>query len=570
MAKATTMGPMKIKESGSYRVFKVFNAIILTLISVAMLYPFLYLVAQSFSSTQAIVAGQVGLIPKDFNISTYKYVITDGKFIPYYGNTIVYSIIGTVCALLFSALLAYPLSKAELYGGKAINKFIIFTMYFSGGMIPNYILMVSLGLRDTVASFILPGMISTYYVILMRSFFLTLPRELEEAGEIDGLDLWGVFWRIAIPLSKPIIATMTLFYVVQYWNDWFDAFLYLDTTTKWPVAYYLRQLISSASGTSADAGDAMQIASNIKSCAMVLTSAPIICIYPFIQKYFVQGMMLGGVLIALRIKGEGEAEMLGFYEAMQNHTIKLTPPADKPMPIVIPSYNGARKQANLTPLLAILLHKLGFPVVVHGVSEDPTRVLTETIFELMGITPTLHGGQAQAKLDEHQPVFMPVGAFCPPLEKQLAMRWRMGVRNSAHTLAKLATPFAEGEALRLSSVSHPEYIGRVAKFFSDIGGRALLMHGTEGEVYANPQRCPQINLIDHEGMRVLYEKQDPAGSELLPQAKDPETTAQWIERCLAGSEPIPESLKIQMACCLVATGEAATISDGLARVNQAF
>lgn len=295
MAKATTMGPMKIKESGSYRVFKVFNAIILTLISVAMLYPFLYLVAQSFSSTQAIVAGQVGLIPKDFNISTYKYVITDGKFIPYYGNTVVYSIIGTVCALLFSALLAYPLSKAELYGGKAINKFIIFTMYFSGGMIPNYILMVSLGLRDTVASFILPGMISTYYVILMRSFFLTLPRELEEAGEIDGLDLWGVFWRIAIPLSKPIIATMTLFYVVQYWNDWFDAFLYLDTTTKWPVAYYLRQLISSASGTSADAGDAMQIASNIKSCAMVLTSAPIICIYPFIQKYFVQGMMLGGV-----------------------------------------------------------------------------------------------------------------------------------------------------------------------------------------------------------------------------------------------------------------------------------
>ncbi|HAM4233198.1 TPA: DNA-binding protein YbiB, partial [Escherichia coli] len=175
----------------------------------------------------------------------------------------------------------------------------------------------------------------------------------------------------------------------------------------------------------------------------------------------VPDLELGGVLIALRIKGEGEAEMLGFYEAMQNHTIKLTPPAGKPMPIVIPSYNGARKQANLTPLLAILLHKLGFPVVVHGVSEDPTRVLTETIFELMGITPTLHGGQAQAKLDEHQPVFMPVGAFCPPLEKQLAMRWRMGVRNSAHTLAKLATPFAEGEALRLSSVSHPEYIGRV-------------------------------------------------------------------------------------------------------------
>lgn len=296
MAKVNTMdAPMKIKESTGYRVFKVFNTIFMVIICVAMLYPFLYLVAQSFSSTQAIVAGEVGLLPKDFNVDTYKYVIGDGKFIPYYGNTIVYSLIGTVSALLFSALLAYPLSKAELYGGKAINKFIIFTMYFGGGMIPNYILMVSLGLRDTVASFILPGMISTYYVILMRSFFLSLPHELEEAGEIDGLNLWGVFWRIALPLSKPIMATMALFYIVQYWNDWFDAFLYLDTTSKWPVAYYLRQLISSASGTNADAGDAMQIASNIKSCAMVLTSAPIICIYPFIQKYFVQGMMLGGV-----------------------------------------------------------------------------------------------------------------------------------------------------------------------------------------------------------------------------------------------------------------------------------
>ena len=151
---------------------------------------------------------------------------------------------------------------------------------------------------------------------------------------------------------------------------------------------------------------------------------------------------MGGILIALRIKGEGEAEMRGFYEAMQAHTLQLTPPAGKPMPIVIPSYNGARKQANLTPLLAILLHKLGFPVVVHGVSADPTRVLTETIFTLLGIAPTLHAGQAQAKLDGPQPVYIPVNALCPSLEKQLDMRWRMGVRNSAHTLAKLATPFA--------------------------------------------------------------------------------------------------------------------------------
>ncbi|WP_395301427.1 DNA-binding protein YbiB [Enterobacter sp. ECC-175] len=284
----------------------------------------------------------------------------------------------------------------------------------------------------------------------------------------------------------------------------------------------------------------------------------------------VPDLEMGGILIALRIKGEGEAEMRGFYEAMQAHTLRLTPPVAKPMPIVIPTYNGARKQANLTPLLAILLHKIGFPVVVHGVSEDPTRVLTETIFEQLGIAPTLHAGQAQAKLDGHQPVYIPVKALCPPLEKQLDMRWRMGVRNSAHTLAKLATPFDEGAALRLSSVSHPEYVGRVGKFFEDIGGRALLMHGTEGEAYANPQRCPQLTLIDSAGARVVLERGEEDTDVALPQAKDPHTTARWIEQCLAGSVPVPHSLKLQMACCLLATGEVETVEAGLQRVAQSF
>lgn len=280
---------------------------------------------------------------------------------------------------------------------------------------------------------------------------------------------------------------------------------------------------------------------------------------------------MGGILIALRIKGEGEAEMRGFYEAMQAQTFRLTAPVARPMPIVIPTYNGARKQANLTPLLALLLNKLGFPVVVHGVSADPTRVLTETIFELIGIAPTLHAGQAQAKLEGHQPVYIPVSALCPALEKQLDMRWRMGVRNSAHTLAKLATPFEEDAALRLSSVSHPEYVTRVASFFADIGGKGLLMHGTEGEAYANPQRCPQLTLIDKQGTRVLLERGEDSGAEVvLPTAKDAETTSRWTERCLAGSEPVPRSLKMQMACCLLATGEVDSVAAGLARVEQSF
>lgn len=281
---------MKIKESTGYRVFTVCNIILMVIISAAMLYPFWYLVVQAFSSTEAIVAGRVGLIPVDFSLETFAYVLNDGRFIPYYGNTIIYAVLGTFCALLFSSLLAYPLSKKELRANKIISPMIIFTMYFGGGMIPNYLLMSALGLKGTVAGFILPGMISTYYVILMRSFFETVPRELEEAGEIDGLSKFGAFIHIALPMSKPILATMALFYLVQYWNDWFNAFLYLERE-QWPVAQYLRTLISASQNTE----DVTNIAANIKSCSMVLTAAPIICVYPFIQKYFVQGMMLGGV-----------------------------------------------------------------------------------------------------------------------------------------------------------------------------------------------------------------------------------------------------------------------------------
>lgn len=288
------MASAKIKQSNAYRVFTVCNTILMIIMCAAMLYPFIYLIAQSFSSAAAINAGKVGLWPVDFSLTTYKNILSGGEFVRYYGNTIVYSVLGTALALLFSSMLAYPLSKVELKGNKIVGPLIIFTMYFGGGMIPSYVVMTTLGLKNTVAGFLLPGLISTYYVILMRSFFATIPKELEEAGEMDGLNKIGVFFRIALPLSMPIMATMALFYLVQYWNDWFDAFLYLKDKAKWPVAYYLQNLISQSQNVE-DVGDALDVAANIKSCAMVLTAAPIICVYPFIQRYFVQGMMLGGV-----------------------------------------------------------------------------------------------------------------------------------------------------------------------------------------------------------------------------------------------------------------------------------
>ena len=206
--------------------------------------------------------------------------------------------LGTILSLTLSCCIAYPLSKKEIKGYKVLTKFVIFTMYFGGGLIPNYVLMMKLHLINKVAGFIIPSMLSTYYIILMKSFFADTPHELEEAGELDGLSPIGIFIRIVLPLSMPIIATMILFNAVGYWNNWYNAFLYLDKKEMWPVAYYLKTVISGAS-TSADPGEAsaekMQISANIKSCSMVLMALPIICVYPFISKYYVEGMMLGGV-----------------------------------------------------------------------------------------------------------------------------------------------------------------------------------------------------------------------------------------------------------------------------------
>lgn len=285
----------------------------------------------------------------------------------------------------------------------------------------------------------------------------------------------------------------------------------------------------------------------------------------------VPDLELGAILIALRIKGEGEAEMLGFYQAMQQLIPRLTPPAGRPMPVVIPSYNGARRQGNLTPLLAMLLSRLGFPVLIHGVSDDPTRVTSEAVFAALDIAAVSSIAEAQAKLDAGELAFITVGTLCPPMAQQLSLRWRMGVRNSAHTLAKLATPFAEDAALRLASVSHPEYIPRVATFFSAIGGRGLLLNGTEGEVYASPSRCPSITLISAAEQQVLLERQEEIvlGSDQLPGARDAATTAAWIRRCLDRQVPVPQSLRLQIACCYLATGRAIDLDGALAQIDAA-
>lgn len=285
-----------MKPTKGYRAFQVINTIIMIFVIFITLYPFVYLVAQSFSSDAAASAGKVTFYPIGFNVNTYKYILRDNQFFRYYGNTIFYIVVGTFISVACTALIAYPLSKPRLRLNKVITPLVVFTMYFAGGMIPNYIVITQwLGLQDSMWSIILPNAISTFNLLVMKSFFAGLPEELEEAAAIDGMNTYQIFLKIIIPLSKPIIATMCLFYMVTMWNEWFTPMLYLDSKDKWPVALYVRQLVEGANNTEIGSSDASSVQATVKSATMVLTSIPIICVYPFVQKYFVQGMTIGAV-----------------------------------------------------------------------------------------------------------------------------------------------------------------------------------------------------------------------------------------------------------------------------------
>ena len=285
-----------MKPTKGYRAFQVINTIIMILVIFITLYPFVYLVAQSFSSDAAASAGKVTFYPIGFNVNTYKYILRDNQFFRYYGNTIFYTVVGTFISVACTALIAYPLSKPRLRLNKVITPLVVFTMYFAGGMIQNYIVITQwLGLQDSMWSIILPNAISTFNLLVMKSFFAGLPEELEEAAAIDGMNTYQIFLKIIIPLSKPIIATMCLFYMVTMWNEWFTPMLYLDSKDKWPVALYVRQLVEGANNTEIGSSDASSVQATLKSATMVLTSIPIICVYPFVQKYFVQGMTIGAV-----------------------------------------------------------------------------------------------------------------------------------------------------------------------------------------------------------------------------------------------------------------------------------
>lgn len=289
-------GPLPTR---GYRVFTGVNVAVLIGVVVLTLFPFINILARSFSSEGYIRTGQVSVIPRGFNITTYRVVLTDHVFWTSYGNTVWYTLWATVIAMVLTTCYAYVLSKKHLKGRALLVGIAIFTMFFNGGLIPNYVLINSLGMRNTIWAIVLPNAISVFNLLVMKSFFESLPTELEEAASVDGLGTYGILIRIVLPLSKAVLATMILFYAVMFWNSWFPAFLYFDRADLFPVTIYLRNLIAGASSAQTSganaASDLTQISANIKAVTMVLTVLPILCVYPFIQRYFVSGVMLGSV-----------------------------------------------------------------------------------------------------------------------------------------------------------------------------------------------------------------------------------------------------------------------------------
>nr|WP_198984676.1 DNA-binding protein YbiB [Herbaspirillum sp. ASV7] len=275
----------------------------------------------------------------------------------------------------------------------------------------------------------------------------------------------------------------------------------------------------------------------------------------------VADLELGAILLSMRIKGESVQEIAGFLDAAEASFTPLQAPPGPYAPVVLPSYNGSRKMANLTPLLCMLLVRRGVPVLMHGVTHDAQRVTSAEIFSALGIAHASSAAEAEALMASGQPAFIPIEVLSPKLSRLLGMRARLGVRNSTHTLVKIAQPFAQ-PALRLTSYTHPEYLAMLSDYFAHAApharGDIFLMRGTEGETVANARRAQRIDWFSFGQKTVLVEKQSVA-EDLpdLPEGRDAITTAAWIAEVLDGRRPVPEAIAEQVEHCADVAGRIA-------------
>ncbi|MGG6310939.1 carbohydrate ABC transporter permease [Paenibacillus macerans] len=297
-----------IKESKSDKLFLVLNYLYLLIALIVVLYPLIYIVSASVSSPKYVSSGEMWLFPKGLTFDGYKLVFENPKIWLGYRNTIFYTLIGTLLNLAVTLPAAYALSRSDFVGRHFFMGMFLVTMFFSGGLVPTYLMVKNLGMVNTVGALILPVSASVWNIIVARTFFQsTIPKELQEAAHVDGCTNIRLFLRIVLPLSAPIVAVMALFYGVGHWNSYFPALIYLNDDTKYPLQMVLRQILvlqemsaeTTGAAISGDIAQAMankaEIAALVKYAVIIVSTLPVIAVYPFLQRYFVQGVMIGSV-----------------------------------------------------------------------------------------------------------------------------------------------------------------------------------------------------------------------------------------------------------------------------------
>ncbi|MCY9665491.1 carbohydrate ABC transporter permease [Paenibacillus alginolyticus] len=287
-----------IQTSLGEKIFTVVNHIFFILLGLSTIFPFINLIAKSLSSESAVVSGMVTLYPIDFQIGTYKYVASNSLFLNAFMVSITVTLVGSLLALFMTTLAAYPLSKPRLRGRKFFIIMYLFTMLFSGGLIPTYLLMHKLNLIDKLPVLFLPFMINVYNMLIVKSYFESLPDSLEESAKMDGASNMTILVRIILPLSMPVLATIALFYAVTFWNDYFTSLIYINSVEMKPLQLYLKELFVSSTDafmrTNVDASLNVSPQS-IQAASIILATLPILFVYPFLQKYFVKGVLVGSV-----------------------------------------------------------------------------------------------------------------------------------------------------------------------------------------------------------------------------------------------------------------------------------
>lgn len=291
------MVKLKRKKWNKDSLWTMTMTVIAVLFALVIIYPFVNVLAVSFSASAEVYKNPMMIWPHGFTINAYRDLLKNNLIWTGYKNTIIITVVGTLFSLVLSVLLSYPLSRKDFRGGKLVSGILIFTMLFNGGLIPNFLLIKNLHLYDTIWALILPGAISAYNCILIRSFFQSIPDSLTESAELDGASDLHILFNIILPLSKPIIATITLFTAVGKWNSFFSSIVYTKSRDLWTLQLVLREMLIAVKQQSQDILDASQMVASksMDYAAIVVATVPILCIYPFVQKYFISGMMLGAV-----------------------------------------------------------------------------------------------------------------------------------------------------------------------------------------------------------------------------------------------------------------------------------